>query len=411
MNRNINPRQGMSTLATHALEGDNPHHAHVSPIFQTSTFGFEDSASGAEVFNHTRPGYIYTRLSNPNLEQTAGKIAILEGLDLLRAQPATPWQEIVAGRLFASGMAAVTAAIMARVPPGGMVIAQSMLYSATYNFLQAIAPRCGIGVVFLTDTSPAAWEDAFASHPAASLAYAESPANPTMSIVDLQSLAAIAHRHNAWLAVDNTFATPYCQRPLTLGADIVIHSTTKYLSGHGSVIGGTVVSRHVEFVEEPLQKSLELLGGSASPFDAWLTNMGLKTFELRMQRHCQNALAVAQALQSHPAVVKVYYPGLPGDPGHELATRQMHAFGGMIAFELKGGVAAGAALMDKVRLCTLAVSLGNVDSLISHPASMTHSSIAPEERRKAGLSDGLVRLSVGVENVEDILADLQQGLE
>jgi methionine-gamma-lyase len=265
----------------------------------------------------------------------------------------------------------------------------------------------------------AGWEAAFRANPGACLAYAETPANPTLRMVDVALAAEIAHHHGSWLVVDNTFATPYCQRPLSLGADVVVHSTTKYLSGHGAIIGGLVVSPHLEYMRRDLQLALKTLGGAPSPFDAWLANLGLKTFELRMQRHCENALAVARYLEAHPRVARVHYPGLESDPGHDLARRQMHAFGGMLSFELKGGgadadgadaVRAGAALMDRLRLTSLAVSLGNVDSLIQHPASMTHASVPREARLAMGISDGLVRFSVGVENIEDILEDLEQGL-
>jgi methionine-gamma-lyase len=265
-------------------------------------------------------------------------------------------------------------------------------------------------MVWVTDTGEAGWQAAFAAHPQAVLAYTETPANPTMLVVDLEMVANLAHRYGAWLVVDNTFATPFCQRPLSLGADLVLHSTTKYLSGQGAIIGGALVSPHGEFMRREVHEQLVLMGAVPSPFDAWLANLGLKTFELRMQRHCANALQIARFLSEHPKVARVYYPGLESDPGHALARRQMHAYGGMLSFELKGGVPAGAKLMDSLRLITLAVSLGNVDSLIQHPASMTHSTVPPEARRKMGLADGLVRFSVGIENVEDLIADLEQGL-
>lgn len=407
----FNPRHGMSTLVTHLGEGGNPYHAHVTPIYQTSTFGFPDVETGAATFRGETPGYVYTRYNNPNHQQVVDKIAALEGLDLLRAQPDRAANEVVDGRLFASGMAAVTAAILARVQTGQTIIAQEALYSATYNFLKDLAPRYGIQVVWVNQPDVEAWQCAFADHPHAVLAYAESPANPTMTLVDLGAVAEIAHAHNAWLMVDNTFATPYCQRPLTLGVDVVIHSTTKYLGGHGLVVGGAVVSSHVDWVQGELTRILKILGGNPGPFDAWLTGIGLKTFELRMVAHCANALQVARFLEAHPKVAQVYYPGLESHPGHDLAKRQMHAFGGMLAFELKGGVPAGAALLNHVQVATLAVSLGNVDTLISHPASMTHSNMRPEDRRQAGISDGLVRLSVGIENIADLLADLEQGLQ
>jgi methionine-gamma-lyase len=336
---------------------------------------------------------------------------VLEGLDLVRAEPDRAPKELAAGLIFGSGMAAVSATILSRVKQGQAVIAQEALYSATFRMLKELAPQWGIGCILLQDPSPQAWEDAFRAHPEAVLAYAESPSNPAMALVDLAAVAEIAHRHAAWLAVDNTFATPYCQRPLSLGADVVVHSTTKYLSGHGAVVGGAAVSRHPEYVRKELFRLLEVLGGSAGPFDAWLTVMGLKTFELRMQRHCENALRVARFLETHPAVERVHYPGLESHPDHALACRQMPTFGGMLSFELRGGVPAGARMMNRVQVATLAVSLGNVDTLISHPASMTHSSLTPEVRRESGIPDGLVRLSVGIENVEDLIGDLDNAMK
>jgi methionine-gamma-lyase len=406
----INSRQGMSTLVNHAAEGHNALHAHVTPIFQTSTFSFPDVATGAAIFKGEQPGYVYTRINNPNLDQLAEKIALLEGLDLLRDQPDKPAEEIVDGHVFSSGMAAVCSAILARVKSGETIIAQEALYSATFGFLHDLAPRYGINVVWVNDPTIENWQEAFQKNPRAVLAYAESPANPTMGLVDLGKLSVLAHLYDAWVMVDNTFATPYCQRPLTLGVDVVIHSTTKYLSGHGLIIGGAVVSSHIEYVRGPLYTMLKVLGGNPSPFDAWLTNIGLKTFELRMERHCENTIKVAQWLEKHPKVERVFFPGLPSHPQHELAKEQMLAFGGMIAFELKGGLEAGVAMMNHVHVATLAVSLGNVDTLIQHPASMTHASMAREARLSAGITDGLVRLSVGIENIEDILQDLETAL-
>jgi methionine-gamma-lyase len=407
----FNPKQGIGTLVTHLTEGEDPNHSHVTPIYQSATFEFEDVAQGAALFRHENTGYIYTRLNNPNQEQVIKKIAALEGLDLLRAHPDAPADEIVGGLLFASGMAAITATLTAIAKNGQTILAQESLYSGTYSFLTRFAPHYGLNVVWLENSTPEGWEAAFKTHPQAVLAYAETPANPTMAITDLKEVAEIAHRYHARLVVDNTFATPYCQRPLGLGADVVVLSTTKYLSGHGLVIGGAAVSRDVGFVSNELRSRLELLGGSASPFDAWLTNIGLKTFEVRMQRHCENALGVARFLQAHPAVTQVYYPGLESHPGHDVAQRQMSAFGGMMSFELKGGMEAGIRMMQKVKVCTLAVSLGNVDSLISHPASMSATNVPPETRRKMGITDGLVRFSVGIENIEDLIEDLDQAMQ
>ena len=407
---NFDSRQGIGTLVNHFNEGENPYHAHLAPIFQTSTFGFPDVATGAAIFKGEDSGFTYTRIKNPNQVQLAGKIAALEGLDLLRAQPQRSPAEVVAGQVFATGMAAITTSILAKVKAGDTMIAQEALYAATFTFLDQILPRYGVKVVWLRDLHPQAWEQAFEQNPTAVLAYVETPANPTMAIVDLGAVAEIAHRHNAWVMVDNTFASPYAQRPLSLGADVVLHSTTKYLSGHGTIVGGAAVSRHVDWVHGPLTSLLKTLGGTAAPFDCWLTNLGLRTFELRMQRHCENAMQVAGYLEDHPKVARVFYPGLESHPDHKLAKKQMCAFGGMMSFELKGGLTAGEALLNHVKMMTLAVSLGNTDTLIQHPASMTHANVPREERLKIGLTDGLVRLSVGVENVEDILRDLDQAL-
>ncbi len=400
----------IGTLVTHVGEDDNPHQTHVTPIYQTSTFNFPDVATGAGIVARTEPGYYYTRLGNPNLDHLARKIATLEGLDLIRLQPETDPNTLVAGQVFTSGMAAITAVLFSRLKAGDTIVAQEAVYSATFTFLKEIAPTLGIQVEWVRNISPTGWEAAFEAHPDARLAYAETPANPTMAMVDLKAVAEIAHRHGAWLAVDNTFATPYCQRPLSLGADIVVHSTTKFLSGHGALTGGAVVSSHPDYIHKSLYTFVKVLGGIPSPFDAWLANLGLKTFELRMQRHCENAMEVARFLSTHPAVATVYYPGLEDDPGHEIALRQMHGFGGMLSFELKDGMQAGIRLMERVRLATLAVSLGNVDTLIEHPASMTHGPVPRQDRLNQGITDGLVRLSVGIENLPDILSDLEQGL-
>jgi methionine-gamma-lyase len=406
-----NPDYGLGSLVNHMTEGENPYHAHITPLYQTSTFAFPDVATGAAIWRGEAPGYFYTRIEHPNLDQLAKKIAVLESYDLLHGRPGVNPDEVAGGLVTASGMAAITTAILACVKSGDTIIAQASLYGATYTFLQSIAPNYGIQTVFLTDTSAPAWEAAFAANPGARLAYVESPANPMMTVVDIRAVAEVAHKTNAWVMVDNTFATPYCQRPLSLGADVVLHSTTKYLSGHGLIVGGAVVSTRLDYIHTTLPRLLQILGGTASPFDSWLANIGLKTFEIRMQRHCENARAVARALAKHPRVARVYYPGLPDDPGYEIARRQMLDFGPMMSFELKDGFAAGEAMMNRVRLATLAVSLGNTDTLIQHPASMTHSRIEPEVRRKMGITDGLVRLSVGIENGVDIIADLEQALQ
>ncbi len=413
--KTLPPEAGIGTIVNHYMEGDNPHHAHITPIFQTSTFSFPDVATGAAIFAGEKPGYIYSRAGNPNVDQLARKYAYLEGLDLIRQQPDRAPEDLVAGRVMSSGMAAISAAVLGRVTAGEKVIVQRELYGNAYRFFNEVAPRLGIQVVWVDRRELDAWEQAFHAHPDAVLAYAETPANPTLGIVDLAGIVEIAHAHQAWVMVDNTFATPYHQRPLTLGCDVVVHSTTKYLTGHGVVIGGAIVSTHLDYMrakKDGVGLLARVMGPAVSPFDAWLANIGLKTFEVRMQRHAENAMTLARWLETHPQVAQVHYPGLESHPGHAIARRQMfNGYGGMISFELKKGFDAGVAVMNHVQLATLAVSLGNVDTLIEHPASMTHSGVPPAERRKVGITDGLVRLSVGIENVDDLMADLAQALD
>jgi len=403
-------RLGLSTLAVHVGEGQDPLHAHITPIYQTSTFSFPDVATGAALFAGEREGYVYTRLGNPNAKHLARKIAALEAYDLMRQHPEEPLDDLVAGWVLSTGMAAISTAVFSRVKAGETLLAQEAVYGGTFGFLHHVAPRLGIRVVWVKGDDLASWEQAFEQHPEARLAYVETPANPSMAITDIAAVVEMAHAHDAWVCVDNTFATPYCQRPLTLGADMVLHSTTKYITGHGVVVGGAVVSPHVAFMHDDFKSVLKSVGTSPSPFDTWLTNIGLKTFELRMQRHCENGMAVARFLEKHPKIARVMYPGLESFPGHATAKKQMHCFGGMISFEMAGGFEAGVALMENIRLATLAVSLGNVDTLIEHPASMTHAGVPREEREAVGITDGLVRLSVGIENVEDILEDLETAL-
>lgn len=402
--------QGLSTFLTHYTEGENPEHAHLPPIYQNSVFTFDDTESGASIASGERPGYYYTRLNNPNHQQLARKLAALEAWDLIRQDPETAPEEICGGLVFASGMAAVTAAILACVQAGETVLTQAALYDGTYLFLKNLAPRYGIHVVWVTENTPTGWKEAFDAHPEARLAYLETPVNPALRLTDIRAVSELAHAHGARVAVDNTFATPFCQRPMTLGADLVVHSTTKYISGHGQVLGGAVLTTDLELLHSQLYQIYKLIGGTPSPMDTWMTNIGLKTLELRMTRHCRNALRLAKVLEKQPEVSRVYYPGLTSHPDHQLARVQMNDYGGMIAFELKGGLEAGEWMMNHVKVATLAVSLGNVDTLIQHPASMTHCNTPRDKRLAAGITDGLVRLSVGIEDGSDLILDLLQAM-
>ena len=403
--------EGLNTFLTHYTESENPQNSHLPPIYQNSVFTFNDTESGAAIATGEAPGYYYTRLNNPNHQQLAQKLAALEAWDLIRQNPDADPEELAGGLVLASGMAAVTAAILACVSAGETVLAQAALYDGTYLFLNNLAPRYGINVVWVEDNSPEGWAKAFETHPEAKLAYIETPVNPSLLLTDIAAVTELAHAHGARVAVDNTFGTPFCQRPMAFGADIVVHSTTKYLSGHGQVLGGAVLTTDLDLLHGQLYQIYKLIGGTPSPIDTWMTNIGLKTFMLRMDRICQNALRLAKVLEKHPAVNRVYYPGLASHPDHALALRQMINFGGMIAFDLKGGLEAGKHMMNNLKVATLAVSLGNVDTLIQHPASMTHCHTPREKRLAAGITDGLVRLSVGIEDSADLCRDLLNAIE
>jgi len=385
---------GFSTRAVHAGQSPDPMYGALStPIYQTSTFVFKDVAQGAARFAGDEEGYIYTRLGNPTQAALEEKIAALEGGE--------------AGLAFGSGIAAITAVLMALVSQGDNVVHSSALYGCTYAFLHELIARFGVTATGVDTADLEAVKKAI--RPETKVVYIETPANPTMRISDIQAIVHIAHAHGAKVVVDNTFMSPYLQRPLELGADVVVHSATKYINGHGDVVAGLAVGSK-ELMDEIRMTTLKDIGGIISPFDSWLLLRGLKTLAVRMDRHNSNAMAIAQYLEQHPAVEKVYYPGLESFEQHELAKKQMSGFGGIMAFELKGGYDAGVRLMNGVQICHLAVSLGDVDTLIQHPASMTHSVVPEEQRAIANITPGLVRLAVGLENVEDIIADLEQAL-
>ncbi|MFZ5815860.1 MAG: methionine gamma-lyase [Bacillota bacterium] len=387
--------QALATRCVHAGQHPDPVTGSLTtPIYQTSTFVFTSAEQGAARFAGQEPGYIYTRLGNPTQAALEEKVASLEGAE--------------AGLAFGSGMAAVSAVVMALVSAGDHVIYGDAIYGCTYDFLVDVMGRFGVSATGVDVSRPELVEAAI--RPNTRLLIFETPANPTMKLADIRALSELAHRHNITVVVDNTFMSPYLQRPLELGADVVLHSATKYIGGHGDVIAGIVVGRQA-FIDEVRMTTLKNVGGVISPFDAWLLLRGLKTLHIRMERHSENAMKVARFLEQHPMVEQVYYPGLPSFPQHDLAKTQMDGFGGIIAFEVKGGVEAGRQMMNAVRLWQVAVSLGDADSLIQHPASMTHAVVPPEVRLASGITDGLVRLSVGLEEADDLIADLEQALK
>lgn len=386
------------------MEGDQ-YRAHVSPIYQNSTFIFESVEAGAKYFSHEEGGasHCYSRIENPTVQLLEKAMADVE---------AHGGQEELEALAFASGMSAISAGIMA-LGKGGVVLAQDALYAGTDQLKAGLAAEYGVSVKTFDGTSVQSFENALAEcKETVKLVYLETIANPVMRLTDIQAISDRAHDAGALVMIDNTFCTPYFVQPIALGADVVAYSTTKYQGGHGNLVGGVLVGRKGLLHDGVVQSYRKYFGGIPGPFDAWLTIQGLKTMAVRMERHGENAMAVAKWLENDPRVSTVWYPGLESHPDYELATREMtHGFGGMIGFELTGGADAGASLMNRVQLCTLAVSLGAVDTLIQHPASMTHANVDPEVRRQTGISDGLVRLSVGLEAVEDIIADLDQAME
>jgi methionine-gamma-lyase len=362
------------------------------PIYQTSTFAFRDADHGARLFKQEEDGYIYTRLGNPTIDLLAGKIALLESAE--------------SGLVFASGMAAIFSVIVSLIKSGDHMVSDDTIYGGSFALFKNTLPGLGIEVTFTDASNIDRLTSAIKGN--TRLVFIETPANPTLKIIDIGRSAEASHTRGIPLCVDNTFATPYLQRPLESGADIVVHSATKYFGGHGDIIGGVAVGKN-DFIKELWTRTKDI-GASMSPFNAWLVLRGLKTLAVRMDRHCRNAGEIAEYLGKHEKIERVYYPGLPDHPGHDVAKKQMSQFGGMLGFDVKGGKEAGKILMNSVKLCILAVSLGDVDTLIEHPASMTHTAYSDEELRDCGISPGYVRLSVGLEHVDDIIEDLQQAL-
>lgn len=401
---------GFATRALHA--GEHIDHvsarSHTNPIYQSSTFVFETAEQGAKAFSGDDPAYIYTRLGNPTVRVLEAKINALEGAHVKLSDP----DMRVSTLAFSSGMAAISASLMACANADDEILVGNVVYGATEHLCSNVLNRFGIRSIEVDVSDLDAVQTAIRAHPLARAIFFETPMNPTMVLADIAAVSRIVRDVNPdiHIIVDNTFATPYLQRPLELGADVVVHSATKYICGHGTVVGGLATTT-VDKVKDELYKIVKDMGASPGPFDAWLVNQGLKTLPLRMERHCSNALAIARHLQKHPKVSHVYYPGLESHPQHELAKRQMKAFGGMLSFELAGGLEAGRKLMDTIQVFTLAVSLGCVDSLIQHPASMTHACVPRAKRLAAGLGDGLVRVSVGIEEEEDLIHALDVALE
>ncbi|MEJ1297043.1 MAG: methionine gamma-lyase [Candidatus Sedimenticola sp. (ex Thyasira tokunagai)] len=388
--------QGFATRAIHAGHDPRQHQGALNPpVYLNATYAFESTAQGQRRFLGEEPGYVYGRVGNPTETVLEEKLAELEGGEAALA--------------VASGMGATTSLLWSYIEPGDVVIADKTLYGCTFAYFTEGIRKFGVDVLFVDLTRLD--ELAAALNEKVRFVFFETPANPNMRIIDVLAVSALAHAVGAQVIVDNTYATPYLQRPIEQGADFVVHSLTKYLSGHGDLIAGAIIGPQEAIQHIHFYGVKDMTGAVISPFDAYLTIRGLKTLEIRMDRHCQTAQVLAEYIETHPAVEAVYFPGLKSNPQYELAKRQMSQFGGMIAFELKGGYEAGIRFMDSVELAIRAVSLGDAETLVQHPASMTHITYSPEERLEHGISEGLVRLSVGLENPDDLMADISQALD
>lgn len=398
---------GISSVAMHTTPEVFPEYAHLTPIYASSTFTFDTAQQGMERFMGEDKGNIYSRWGNPTFKVAEETIAALEAFGL---KDENGNQLQLKALLHASGQAAMTTMFMSNLKAGDKVLSHYSLYGGTHELLHKVLAACGVEPIIVDMRDLNQVEEAIKNDPAIKMVHMETPANPTISCVDIEDITRIAKQKNLIVSVDNTFATPFLQQPFKFGVDFVFHSTTKFLNGHGTAIGGVLLGKDLNFMKTQAWKWHALLGGNSNPFDAFLLGMGMKTLEVRMERHCSNAEAVAKFLNGHAAIAHVNYPGLDSHPDKAVAQKQMKHPGAVLSFELKGGLDAGKHFIDKLQMCVRAVSLGTVDTLISHPASMTHFGVKKEEREKFGITDGLIRMSVGIENIQDILNDLEQAL-
>lgn len=382
------------TLAVHAGEDLTEHHGAVSvPVYNASVFAFADADEGAAIHNYQKPGYFYGKLGNPTQDALERAICEMENGKSALA--------------FASGMAAISTSVLTLVKSGDHIVAPDSMYSTTTIFFEELHERFGIETTFVDASNAESY--AAAVRPNTKIFWIESPSNPLLNITDFSAVAEIAKKNSIITIADNTFATPFNQKPLNLGIDVVIHSATKYLGGHSDLTAGLMVGKK-EIVEAARLRTTKLYGGNIAPQIAWLVLRGMKTLALRMERHNDNAFAIAHILEKHSKVSEVFYPGLASHESCEVARRQMKGFGGMIAFDV-GSVEAGKTLVNNVEICTLATSLGGVETILQHSASMTHAALPVEQRLKAGVTDGLIRLSVGIEDVGDLITDLEYALD
>ncbi len=394
-------KQSFNTACIHAGQKHDAHRSHLTPIYASSTYTMDDAQYGADIFTGKQEGYVYGRFGNPNTNEVEDKIAALEthGLDIEAK-----------AILHASGMAAISTAILVNVTAGKKVLSHFSLYGGTQELVDKVLPPLHIESILVDFQDLDLVEEQLKNDKDIAVLYIETPANPTLRCVDVKALCDLAKKYDVKTICDNTFASPYLQQPFALGADFIIHSTTKYLNGHGTAIGGILLGRDVEFMSTKVTKHHRLLGANGNAFDAFLLNNGVKTLALRMEKHCSNAEKLAAFLETHPAIEKVNYLGLPTHPDFELAKKQMKHAGGMMSFEIKGGFENGKTFIDNLQLCTHAVSLGTLDTLVSHPASTTHFGVTKEMKLKSEITEGLIRVSVGLEDADDIIEDFEQAL-
>lgn len=402
------PYSGFGSAAIHGGHVPDPNYAHLTPIYASSTYVFDEAEQGMRRFSGEEKGYIYSRWGNPTITEAEQKISALESFGLAGENGSQLQLKTI---LHSSGMAALSTLMIGTLKAGDKILSHYSLYGGTQELVEKILPALGIEAIItdLRDLEKA--NQAIKADRKIKMLYLETPANPTIQCVDLEELTKLAKENNLLVAVDNTFATPYLQQPFQYGVDYVFHSTTKFLNGHGTAIGGALLGKNIEHMSGHMTKVHRLLGGNSNPFEAYLLTQGMKTLEIRMQRHCHNAMEVAGYLEQHPAISKVNYLGLPSHPDFDTASKQMRHAGAMLSFEMKDGLNAAKRFIDKLQMCIRAVSLGTCDTLLCHPASMTHHGVPKEKREQYGITDGLIRMSVGIENVQDIILDLDQALE
>ncbi len=393
--------KGFSTSAIHEGHKQDPNYAHLTPIYASSTYVFDTAEQGMNRFSGKEEGFIYSRWGNPNTLEAEEKIVALETFGLDIAAHAI---------LHASGMGAISTLLMSTLKSGDKVLSHFSLYGGTQNFLDHILPDLNIANVIADLRDPQIAEDILKNDPTIKLLYLETPANPTIQVVDLGALTAIGKKYGCKVAVDNTFATPYLQQPFKYGVDFIMHSTTKFLNGHGTAIGGVLLGTDIEFMKTKVTKVHRLIGANSNGFDAFLLTMGMKTLAVRMDRHCSNAENIAQFLVHNANIATVNYNGLVAHPAYALSKQQMRMPGAMLSFELKGGLEHGIRFINQLQMCSKTVSLGTCDTLVCHPASMTHYSVPQAEKLRYGITDGLIRMSVGMEDLEDLLEDLDHAL-